>query len=313
MALLNRKETFLSEPEWMEVPWTNHHKSSLDTLFDVILRLPPLLMQMDDLIPQHPSMERRDKAQGLLQSCGMLERQFMAWLRQSVSCTEEFYSINNTTSSSACDVYTFRDELSAFTVLYYWMSQMLFHRCIENLCDIVHQPMPDFVADLWPIQPTTSLQVDQEQYHDERQLASKICRGLDSALSCTSQPDLLVAPMTVAIDFYHGLKMTSPDGTSESMELQLFRGRLIAKGHSMVRRDGDTLDTAFAGTGTPAQRALQSVLSVSTGKATSSNASQHTSCLPVWRSSPSLFFPGPTESQLDSVLGNPGSAGAGRH
>lgn len=106
----------------MEVPWTNHHKSSLDTLFDVILRLPPLLMQMDDLIPQHPSIEQRDKAQGLLQSYGMLERQFMAWLRQSVSCTEEFYSINNTTSSSACDVYTFRDELSAFTVLYYWMS-----------------------------------------------------------------------------------------------------------------------------------------------------------------------------------------------
>jgi hypothetical protein len=306
-------ETFLSGPEWMEVPWTNHRKSSLDTLFDVILRLPPLLTQTDDLIPQHPSMERRDKAHGLLQSCGMLERHFMAWLRQAVGCTEEFYSFNTTTSSSAPVVYAFHDELSAFTHLYYWMSQMLFHRCIENLCDIVHQPMPDLVADLWPTQPTTSLQVDQEQYRDGRQLASKICRGLDSALSCTSQPDLLVAPMTVAMDFYQGLRMTSPDGTSESMELQLFRGRLIAKGHDVVRRDGDTQDTVFAGTGAPAQHALQAVLSASTSNVTSSNASQHTSCLPVWRSSTSLFFPAPTKSQLDSVLSNPRSTGAGHY
>lgn len=231
LALLNRRETFLSDTEWTSLPWKNHRKSSLDSLFDIMLRLPPVFAQTDVLIPQAPSTERRYKAQGLLQNCLMLERQFTTWLGQAMGGAEQFQAMDQAASMS--NVYNFHDELTAFTLLYYWMSQILFHRCIEDLCEVIYQPVLDSYTEMWPTLPT-SLQVDPERYRDGRELAAKICRGLDSALSCTAQPDMLVAPMTVALDFYRDLQLTSQEGIFESMELDLFKTRLIAKGQEVA-------------------------------------------------------------------------------
>ncbi|XWW96993.1 hypothetical protein V2A60_004973 [Cordyceps javanica] len=234
LALLNRRETFLSDPEWTTLPWKNHRKSSLDSLFDIMLRLPPLFVQTDGLIPQTPSVERRYKAQGLLHSCQMLERQFAAWLGQSMGGADNFQAVESAAATS--NTYEFHDELTAFTMLYYWMSQILFHRCMLDLFAVVDQPVLDSYAEVWPTLPA-SLQVDPARYHDGRTMATKICRGLDSALHRTSQPDMLVAPMTVALDFYRDLQMSSRDGSDgifESMELELFRSRLIAKGQGVA-------------------------------------------------------------------------------
>ncbi|KAJ6784967.1 hypothetical protein PWT90_01766 [Aphanocladium album] len=241
LALLNRRETFLSDPEWTSLPWKNHNKSSLDALFDIMLRLPPAFIQIDSLIPQAPSVERRYKAQALLQNCLMLERQFAGWLNQSMGGAERLQAMEN--AAAFTNVYDFHDELTAFTMLYYWMSQILFHRCILDLCAIIDQPALDSYTGVWLTLPN-HMQIDTSRYHDGRELASKICRGLESALQRTSQPDMLVAPMTVALDFYRELQMTSQDGSFESMasqegvfetiELELFRTRLIAKGQSVA-------------------------------------------------------------------------------
>lgn len=241
LALLNRRETFLSEPEWTSLPWKNHKKSSLDSLFDIMLRLPPVFMQTDSLVPQAPSVERRYKAQGLLQNCLMLERQFAGWLSQSMGSAERFQAME--TAAAFTNVYEFHDELTAFTMLYYWMSQILFHRCILDLCAVIDQPVLDAYTGVWLALPNT-VQVDPAQYHDGRELATKICRGLDSALLRTSQPDMLVAPMTVALDFYRDLQMPCTDGSFETMatqdgvfetiELELFRSRLIGKGQNVA-------------------------------------------------------------------------------
>ena len=244
LALLNRRDTFLSDPEWTSLPWKNHRKSSLDSLFDIMLRLPPVFAQTDSLITQTPSVERRYKAQALFQSCLMYERQFAGWLSQSMGSTESFQAVENAAAFS--NTYEFHDELTAFTMLYYWMSQILFHRCMLDLCAVIDQPVLDSYTGVWLTLPN-NLHVDTAQYHDGRDLAMKICRGLDSALQRTSQPDMLVAPMTVALDFYRDLQMassSSQDGSFESMasqegvfetiELELFRTRLIAKGQGVA-------------------------------------------------------------------------------
>lgn len=231
LALLNRRETFLSEPQWTSLPWKNHRKSSLDHLFDIMLRLPPVFSQTDLLVPLPASTERRYKAQGLLQNCLMLERQFTTWMGQAMGGVEKFHVIDNPAAIS--EMYHFEDELTAFAMMYYWMSQILFHRCIEELCKVIYEPVLDSYTDMWPTLPT-NLQVDPERYCDGRELAGKIHRGLDSALNCTSQPDMLVAPMTVALDFYRDLQMTSHDGIFEAMDLELFRSRLIERGQQVA-------------------------------------------------------------------------------
>lgn len=231
LALLNRRETFLSDLDWTSLPWKNHRKSSLDSLFDIMLRLPAVFAHTDLLIPQVVSIDRRYKAQSLLQTCLTLELQFAAWLGQAMGSQEQFQAME--TAASISNVYNFHDELTAFTLLYYWMSQILFHRCIEDLCEIIYQPVLDSYTEMWPTLPV-ELQIDPDRYRDGHILAAKICRGLDSALSCTSQPDMLVAPMTVALDFYRDLQMTSQDGIFESMELELFRTRLIEKGQGVA-------------------------------------------------------------------------------
>ncbi|KAM3463371.1 hypothetical protein MY5147_009686 [Beauveria neobassiana] len=241
LALLNRRETFLSDPEWISLPWKNHRKSSLDSLFDIMLQLPLAFAQTDSLIPQTPSVERRYKAEGLLQTCLMLERQFAVWLSQSMGSAESFQAVENAAAFN--NVYEFHDELTAFTMLYYWMSQIIFHRCILDLCAVIDQPVLDPYTGVWLALPN-NLRVDPAQYHDGREMATKIRRGLDSALQRTLQPDLLVAPMTVALDFYRDLQMASHDGGFDSMtsqegvfetiELELFRTRLIAKGQGVA-------------------------------------------------------------------------------
>ncbi|OAA67376.1 Fungal transcriptional regulatory protein [Cordyceps fumosorosea ARSEF 2679] len=251
LAVLNRRETFLSDSEWTSLPWKNHRKSSLDALFDIMLRLPPVLAQTDALIPQTPSVERRYKAQTLLHTCLMIERQFAAWLGHSMGDVDHLRAVESAGAASlgAATTYEFHDELTAFTMLYYWMSQIIFHRCVLDLLAVVGQPVLDPYTGIWLTAPPPSgnnnMQLDPSRYHDGREMAAKICRGLDSALSLTAQPDMLVAPMTVALDFYHNLQMTSggaggfdgmgaQDGVYETIELELFRTRLVAKGQGVA-------------------------------------------------------------------------------
>jgi hypothetical protein len=114
--------------------------------------------------------------------------------------------------------------------LYYWMALILLHKYTESLHRIIFQPVIDAYPNLWPDLPP-SLQIDITRYQQTRELAANICRSLDSTLEGTPQPDILVAPLTVALDLYREINTaSSQDGLLEIMWLEAFRGRLIGKG-----------------------------------------------------------------------------------
>ncbi|KAF7544725.1 hypothetical protein G7Z17_g9724 [Cylindrodendrum hubeiense] len=120
-----------------------------------------------------------------------------------------------------------------FFVRVYRPLAIIFHRCIEYLHRIIFQPVIDAYPNMWPDLPP-DLQIDVTRYQHGREFAADICRGLDSVLDGTVQPDVLVAPMSTAMDFYREINSTSQDGLMELMWLDNFRSRLVEKGQHIA-------------------------------------------------------------------------------
>lgn len=236
MALLSRQDTFLSTQEWMVNPWMRHPKSLFDHLLDHILALPGIFARADMLKSMEPTLNLRHRAQDILRDCLALEYRFDAWLRVASQGNDQVpyaYWAEELTSPGGLipfsNSYVFKDGITGLAFLYYWMAQVLFHRCIDHLHRTIFQPVIDAYPNMWPDLPP-DLQVDVTKYQNSRELAADICRGLDSALDSTVQPDMLVAPMTIAMDYYKEINTTSQDGLMEIMWLENFRGRLLEKG-----------------------------------------------------------------------------------
>ncbi|EPE06082.1 c6 zinc finger domain-containing protein [Ophiostoma piceae UAMH 11346] len=78
-ALINRRATYLSEPEWTSTPWEAHPKSGLDRLLDIACLLPVILGRFDSIAPHEPTMARRMLIQDLLANCLYVERVLEQW------------------------------------------------------------------------------------------------------------------------------------------------------------------------------------------------------------------------------------------
>ncbi|PNP57841.1 hypothetical protein THARTR1_01999 [Trichoderma harzianum] len=240
IALLSRRDTFLRAPEWTTIPWDQHPKSALDQLFDIILQLPAIFEQVDRIIHLQATLARRTQAQELLHHCLVVEAQFRQWLQEAYRGTEEhpypFWAEELRSPGGAipfANAYTFKDGVTGLMFVYYWMAMIPFHRCIEHIHMAIFQPVVDAYPNMWPELPP-NLQIDPAHYQDGRELAANICRGLDSALNSTVQPDLLLGPMTVAMDFYRDVNAASQDGVLEILWLDGFKKRLWAKAQAVT-------------------------------------------------------------------------------
>lgn len=78
-ALIYRKSTFLSDPEWTSMPWEAHPKSGLDRLLDIAALLPVMFSRADNVTPNEPTMGRRMMAQDVLANCLYVERVLEQW------------------------------------------------------------------------------------------------------------------------------------------------------------------------------------------------------------------------------------------
>lgn len=240
IALLSRHDTFLRMPEWTTIPWEQHPKSPLDELFDIVLQLPALLEQMDRIIHLQATLARRTQAQELLHHCLIVEAQFRQWLQGAYRGADEHsfpYWAEELRSPGGAipfaNAYAFKDGLTGLMFVYYWMAMIPFHQCIETIHMAIFEPVVDAYPQVWPELPA-SLQIDPTQYQDGRELAANICRGLDSALESTVQPDMLLGPMTVAMNFYRDVNVTSQDGVLEILWLDGFKKRLWAKAQAVT-------------------------------------------------------------------------------
>ncbi|KAK1240712.1 hypothetical protein MKX07_006145 [Trichoderma sp. CBMAI-0711] len=240
IALLSRRDTFLRRLEWTTLPWEQHPKSTLDQLFDIILQLPALFEQVDRILLLDATLARRTRAQELLHHCLVVEGQFRQWLQEAYRGTEEhpypFWAEELRSPGGAipfANAFTFKDGVTSLMFVYYWMAMIPFHHCIEHIYMAFFQPVVDAYPAPWPELPP-NLQIDPTHYQDGRELAANICRGLDSALDLTVQPDLLLGPMTVALDFYREVNAASQDGVLEILWLDGFKKRLWAKAQAVT-------------------------------------------------------------------------------
>lgn len=61
--MIQRKDTFLSRPEWLTIPWTKHPKTPRDLILDIIVTIPALSVSLTAFVaspprPQDPSWHR---------------------------------------------------------------------------------------------------------------------------------------------------------------------------------------------------------------------------------------------------------------
>lgn len=241
LALLHRKATFLSSLEWCTIPWELHPKTLFDRLLDVIAVLPGIFARVDRTLPFAATLQRRLKAQELLSSCLHAQQQFEEWDTFARAPTAEHryaYWIEEPDDTDAqqipfSDSLAFKDGISSVMFLYYWMALLLLHRCIESLHIAIFQPIIEDFPNMYPDLPP-NLQINLARYQQRREFASRICRALDFALSTTVQPDLLVAPLIVALEFYREINASSRDGELEIMWCENFKLRLISKGQDIA-------------------------------------------------------------------------------
>jgi hypothetical protein len=232
----------LAEADWTTTPWVRHPKSLLDYLLDISACLPALLERADRITLLDPTLSRRHEAEQILHGCLALESRFGEWQQlashQASAEQPPCYWAEETTDPGGSlpfsHTYSFRDGVTGIMFLHYWMAEIPLHRCIDGLYGIIFQPVIDSYPDMWPDLPP-SLQLDDPgRYTQTRELAASVCRGLDAALAATAQPDVLAAPMTVALDLYRDLNATSQDGLLEILWLEAFRSRLVEKGQHVA-------------------------------------------------------------------------------
>ncbi|KAG9253365.1 uncharacterized protein F5Z01DRAFT_624234 [Emericellopsis atlantica] len=233
--------------DWLTVPWANHPKTLLDQLLDLISFVPPLLQQLDAISAAAATTPRRQQAQTLLGNCKALESRFDQWLtsahEETAEQQQQCYWVEETASALEAAPFAgllmFRDGSTALMFLYFWMSQISFHRCIERLYTIIFEPVIDMFPPAWPeLLPNLELD-DLGRYQQTHELATSICRGLDSALGYAAQPELLLAPMTTALNLFRDDNTNAHDGILEIFWLEAFKSRLADKGQylaSMLER-----------------------------------------------------------------------------
>lgn len=247
-ALLNRTQTFLSEPPWLTAPFELHPKSIFDQLLDVISLLPSFLQRFDHIVLQEQTMARRLQAQDLLANCINLQNQLDAWYSSVATSPqgEGAFWISSTDPSSIpfADTFGFRDGLTAISFIYYWTAQLLFYPVIERLYWTIFEPVVDGpFPQTMPILPGP-LQINPARYarKEAREMAGNVCRSFDFALERTLQPDILAVPLFVVGRFFQHVGLGDDqagegdvfgDGRLELMWCEGFRGRLGIKGREM--------------------------------------------------------------------------------
>ncbi|KAH7124941.1 hypothetical protein B0J13DRAFT_455032 [Dactylonectria estremocensis] len=226
-AMLERRETFLSAPEWGCLPWQFYVKDYFDRLIDLMLLLPPLLARIHKIVPLPETLERRTSAESLIRSLTSLQEQLTHWHQEFIE--QEGHPSRTHQSIS----YSFKNGRTGVAFLHYWFAQLAICHRIETLRLVISQPLPH--EKLPPNKETYSFQMQTA-----RQLATEICRGLGSLLNIL-QPEILIAPMEAAMRCFRCIHITTQSVPEEAAWLESFHKRLMHTQETLpyaVRRQG---------------------------------------------------------------------------
>lgn len=218
----------------------------------MVALVPALLWRADALQLERPSISRRLKAQDLLANCMSVEKSFAQWyagLQQDFAGMQLYTYVSEPQHQSPSpqdhrvpfpfqESYSFCDNTTAMTFLFYWTTLILFYQCIESVQAAVFEPVVDaFPQHYYPtslppqlrhwlgIDPPSvpgtasstgsgsSISAAQQpaaglvRYGPatQRDLAAEVLRSLGFALATCPQPDLLACPLLVAHEFFRSL------------------------------------------------------------------------------------------------------------
>ena len=125
-----RQACFLSEPEWLTLPWKNHPKNMLHKMADVMVFLPVVLETYDHL-QADTSLdfgETRRQRQCLLAKCIALDKQLQNWytaLCAEINGRPLWHTFpSDDASYPFSHLFRFDESVVAYTIMLYWTCAM---------------------------------------------------------------------------------------------------------------------------------------------------------------------------------------------
>ena len=142
-----RKACFLSEPQWLTIPWRNNPKNMLHRLVDVMVFLPVKMENYDTLESNLClDMEQRQSGrQSLLLKCNRLCEQLQEWYTQLCDAANGGplwnVSISDDSSYPFPLLFSFDEPLLGYAITLYWTCSLIIHGTILQLQHLLNQDL----------------------------------------------------------------------------------------------------------------------------------------------------------------------------
>ncbi|KAH8202235.1 hypothetical protein TruAng_003612 [Truncatella angustata] len=159
-AILNHSPTHMSDPEWNTTPWEHSPKMPLDTLLDIIVKLPLLLSRSDRIVSLPSSLQRQLQALDLIKNCTTIEAQFESWYSaleeaalRNVECPLLYWAWRRAVSTIESEpwshgqvpfevTYDFPCAGIGLSHIYYWTGLIVLYRIMNRLLAVAENDNP---------------------------------------------------------------------------------------------------------------------------------------------------------------------------
>jgi Fungal specific transcription factor domain/Fungal Zn(2)-Cys(6) binuclear cluster domain len=145
-----RKACFLSEPQWLTVPWRNHPKNLQHKFIDIMVFL-PVIMETYDNLESNISLDgdqRHSERRSLLAMCTRASEQLQTWYCQLCADTGGRPLWNISTSDDPSYpfplLFSFDELILGYTIMFYWTCSMLIHGTMRKLQSLLYKNFTGF-------------------------------------------------------------------------------------------------------------------------------------------------------------------------
>ena len=126
-----RKACFLSQPQWLTIPWRNHPKNMQHKLVDIMVFM-PVVLEMYDNVQESSGTDteaRRCGGQALLDRCAILNERLENWYSQLCAEAKGRPLWHTTPSDDPShpfpDLFSFDDHNVGYTIMLYWTCSLV--------------------------------------------------------------------------------------------------------------------------------------------------------------------------------------------
>jgi Fungal specific transcription factor domain/Fungal Zn(2)-Cys(6) binuclear cluster domain len=126
-----RKACFLSQPQWLTIPWRNHPKNMQHKLVDIMVFM-PVVLEMYDKVQESSGADteaRRRGGQALLERCDALNQRLGGWYNQLCAMAKGRPLWHTTPSDDPShpfpELISFDDHNVGYTIMLYWTCSLV--------------------------------------------------------------------------------------------------------------------------------------------------------------------------------------------